>query len=748
MRSYINTFIIIAAACFITSSVLAQTLPWERVNPIPFETYVKDCQLLENSRVIAVGSAATILLSDDWGGTWDIQYNPAGIAFDISLKATHFVNNTLGYAVGSHYTILRSENGGHSWVNISQNTGNSSDAYTDVLFLNADTGFIIQNNKELLKTINGSISWDTIIKEDSLDLGKIQFVDHLNGYIKVKTQNGDYFLRTTNGGGNWELAKIEVPVEDFNAGPIHFTTPYIGFVGGSMNNENFIFKTINGGESWYQVYDDNATGISQFNFINKDTGYSMGSVIWYSNNLLRTVDGGESWEIMSDHFGTWFLRSMIMGDNGLGLCLGDNGQVVKITDYGTNWEYLSNMFLYKYNLDDCFILDDSTAIATRGGGGGGVPSYGVIQSDDRGITWYDQENFYGSVSSIDFINDSVGYYCGWDQWQYEKSLMKTTDGGINWQTVELLPIDIEPEKVEFINDEIGFVGGPRYGEYGFSLYKTVDGGLSWIPIENELFDAFDPFKDFEFYNDSSAIIVGGFYPWDDSSQIMVSDDQGINWRWDTLPFQYDFNGVHFINQDTGLLFGYHKICRTIDGGENWYQVPFNHTYALNDDLTFTFVDETVGYLFARATYTNPISEMYKTIDAGETWFEVACPSTSKFNSFGFFSESEGVVVGDKGMIFKTTTGALVKLPEWDSDESPMLTIYPNPAIKVVNIKIPSEYTNGILQIYSLEGRMIFSEECEGQEEINISLEEPDGIYLIRVSNHESAIAGKLISINP
>ncbi len=63
-------------------------------------------------RVVAVGNAGHVLLSDDAGGTWRLAKSPT----DELLTAVIFTSATEGWAVGQDEVILHTTDGGESWT--------------------------------------------------------------------------------------------------------------------------------------------------------------------------------------------------------------------------------------------------------------------------------------------------------------------------------------------------------------------------------------------------------------------------------------------------------------------------------------------------------------------------------------------------------------------------------------------------------------------------------------------------------
>jgi hypothetical protein len=122
------------------------------------------------------------------------------------------------------------------------------------------------------------------------------------------------------------------------------------------------------------------------------------------------------------------------------------------------------------------------------------------------------EYFSGSRGSVYFVDQNIGWTVG-----RGGSILKTTDGGINWvqqnsKTSALL------NSVYFVNYDIGWAAG------SYILLKTTNGGESW---EAQNFD--------------------------------------------TL---IDITSVHFINFEYAWIAGFNEnyqavILRTSDGGESW-----------------------------------------------------------------------------------------------------------------------------------------------------------------------------------
>lgn len=652
----------------------AQTEAWQRINPLPVESSLNDISLLPDSRIVAVGSGATVIYSDNDGDDWEIIYVPDSISRDVGFNRVDFADHLNGMAVGSYYSIIKTDDGGETWTDLSPGAEFPYFTFTDVSYSDVSNCFIAGSywgDPFLLHSADGGLSWDTAFQTKEWAFSRVQFVDENTGFL---SGDGNYFFKSTDGGENWEQIVVDPGLEGFNAGYLHFLDENTGFYGASVGSETnwspVIIKTVDGGQSWYQVFADSFAGAREFFFINHDTGYAISPIIWYQNDVLKTTDGGETWTIIDDHIGSWSFEGICMNDDGKGITVGDAGQIYRSDDFGDTWEAaFINEFL-KYTIDRAFITGDSSIVANAIVGGGGVPSCGIIESLDRGATWNETSSFPDGISAFYSLDDNMEFYGG-----TPGGIYKSGDGGETWVFHELDDPEFQPVSIDFINGQIGFIGGFNEDD-GYEFFKTTDQGETWMQIVSNALHWVEPSGQLEFFNDSTGYIVGDI-GYDTTCNILVSYDLGETWEIDTLPYKYDFNGIHFIDDQTGFLYGWRKVCKTINGGQDWFQVAID-TQGYFDAISMSFPSSETGYLI---NGSGSFYEMiFKTTDGGETWNSIASPTTSGINSIIFFEDDEGVIVGDNSIIFRTVTGGMVKIqePEPFQGRQSMLTCYPNP----------------------------------------------------------------------
>jgi photosystem II stability/assembly factor-like uncharacterized protein len=701
MKTFQNAcFLSILLETFALNFLQAQTEAWERINPAPVESSLNDCSLLPNNRIVAVGSNATVIYSDNFGNDWDIIYTPDNISRRVEFNSVDFTDELHGMAVGTYFSIIRTDDGGATWTDISPGAQYSYYGYKDVCFRNSSNSYITgdENVSFLLHSSDGGALWDTAFQATGGMFHQVQFVDENTGFLSGG--NGNYFFKSTDGGENWEMIEVDPGIEELGVGTIYFTGKETGFIDGSVGGTNWygiILKTIDGGLSWHEIITD--YGGYKFYFINQDTGFTIGGSPWYTNFVSKTTDGGESWELISDDLGTWSFQGLCMNTEGDGLIVGSYGQIYTSEDFGSNWEAAYSNACLGSSITKAFIMDENTILANICTYLG-VPSNHALKSVDRGLTWSRAQEYPDGISSITFVNDSVGFYVGGTEGVY-----KSTDNGNSWQFFDLNIPELQMLSIDFFDDQTGFAAGSRY-DYGMQIYSTRDQGETWEQVFSDVFimiDTYNPYE-IEFKDDSVGFIVGEIGNGSESN-IIVTYDKGNSWTIDTLPFSHNFDGINFLNADTGFLYGYGNVIKTINGGQNWSPV----TVITEDYLDFVNMDFPTSQTGYAINSSSGMSSIFNTEDGGDTWSSLSAPTSSNMNSINFFTEDEGLLFGDNGLIFRTQTGGMVGVsdPETNSTPESFWKCYPNPFSSITIISSQKDISSDIvIRIYDFTGKPV------------------------------------------
>lgn len=106
------------------------------------------------ARLVAVGEAGRIVLSDDGGDRWQLAQSPARAL----LTAVYFVDGQHGWAVGHDMLILATEDGGLHWKQ-QFSAPQENRPLLDVWFKDARQGYAVGAYGAMLTSTDGGATW-------------------------------------------------------------------------------------------------------------------------------------------------------------------------------------------------------------------------------------------------------------------------------------------------------------------------------------------------------------------------------------------------------------------------------------------------------------------------------------------------------------------------------------------------------------------------------------------------------------
>lgn len=263
-----------------------------------------------------------------------------------------------------------------------------------------------------------------------------------------------------------------------------------------------------------------------------------------------------------------------------------------------------------------------------------ITSYCYAQSN-----WILQNsNTSYNLTSVYFNNGNVGWVVG-----YNGEILKTTDGGIQWNEVSSGTTNKLNSVVFFSDDQNGWI----VGEFGTILH-TSNGGNSWVNQNSGIINWLGSV----YFTDLNNGYVCG-----KEGTILKTSDGGNNWVIVTTPTTEDLHSIYFINNNIGWAVGFNGlIIKTTDGGQNWVVQISNTLQELN---SVYFINENVGWICGNN------GEILYTSNGGTLWSVQNSTTTYDLNNIKFSDELNGITVGSNGVMLRTNDGGA----NWNSENS-------------------------------------------------------------------------------
>jgi photosystem II stability/assembly factor-like uncharacterized protein len=450
-----------------------------------------------------------------------------------------------------------------------------------------------------------------------------------------------------------------------------------------------VIKTTNGGENWMSVSNGIRSllgpsildGIlTSLSIINENT------VIAGGNGLIKTTNGGTTWFSLSTTI--TYLTSIAFVNNTTGFAATSIGKLYKTTNQGSTWS-LAGTYGTAINAIH-FPSEQSGVLAAQVSG-----NATIYLTTNSGVSWtpaYSVSNFF--IHNFDFINSTTGYSVA-DDASAPGKLLKTTNGGENWQLLRNLPFGAgSNNNLEMVSEQTGFIytdiiygtfrrttnegltwdsinirNNFTYGPYalafknaftGFamgkagSIYHTTNAGTNWT-CRSSQWDFMTPLNYVKFFDDNNGIILG-------TGNILKTSNTGANWE--LYKANCNFTTAHFINSLTGYSVAHDSLVKTTNGGVNW---SLNGNIALSYGISsIYFIDENTGFI------GDGDGNIYRTTNAGINWSAHLLNSSFDLNSVNdiqFLNTQTGFLYTSYSMtcatclpvisnIYKTTNGGI------------------------------------------------------------------------------------------
>jgi photosystem II stability/assembly factor-like uncharacterized protein len=425
-------------------------------------------------------------------------------------------------------------------------------------------------------------AWDVGLGEGGVDCG---------GMCSLACQPADRLDRWTQTNGPWleYIRRIRFDPGD----------PETLIV--SSNTGSGVLKSTDGGQTWHEISGRGPRAISPMNVFGLALDPEDADVIYAgtaNGRLYATQDGGGSWELVWEYTevddALWTVEVDPADRDRLFVGMGDytgcDGRIYRSEDRGETWEKVLDVdpasawdggFISHVAFDP---VDSDTMYATTGIGdwcGGGDPgdpnafSYGIWKSIDGGSTWFTATNGLGDMTVSHLVIDPTdtqtlyaGVGCVDDDIYLPGNVFKSSDGGANWQRLDVSPVN-PITRVALHPDDPQKVYALGYG----GVFFSEDGGAHWSKLdENFKAAVYTFFYEHAFAPDDPDTMYVGTY----AGGIIKSVDGGRNWfeinglrhDGDVLANSYG-TALDPTDADTLVATTIGGVFKTTNGGETW-----------------------------------------------------------------------------------------------------------------------------------------------------------------------------------
>jgi photosystem II stability/assembly factor-like uncharacterized protein len=479
----------------------------------------------------------------------------------------------------------------------------------------------------LWKTNDGGISWSQIIVGfNPGPIYKISFQNQFPERVHFSSLSG--YFKSIDSGATFQM-KLGGNISDFTICP---GNPNLIFAGNWGKWGGGIYQSIDGGDSWTQ---NTSLGIPTNNVGRVSISAYNENIIYTSISsndkkellgVYKTTNGGGAWSTINpgeDIFGGqgWY-------DNVISVCPTDPDIVLlggvtfwRSSDGGSNWSKIETPDLHADNHRIRWSEDGNNVWVASDGG--------LAFSNDKGITWKTDNNWFPITQYVNFDVDREGKnICGGSQ---DNGISGTIDFGLHWH--QYLTGDGGGVAINRNDPSVLFstLGIYHEDDWKFRRARSTNYGLNWINVDSGI----DPST--EWYHKIRYEDFTGYLYNHTNSDVYWSWDKGDNWfklNETAFPVPRLLNitlsawpsdsirnsAVYACLRDT-MPIKNGRILRVLDKGEwdersaglptrNWIKKVAVHPH--NSDIAYALI-----------TGFEPGKKIFKTINRGLNWTNIS-----------------------------------------------------------------------------------------------------------------------------
>ncbi len=302
-------------------------------------------------------------------GQWEVKYHQG----NSRVNKIRFKSAREGLFMGDHSIVLKTSDSGMSWDQM--NVG-SDFLFQDFQFLNDTliiaTGFEYEGagrniESRVFQSTDSGNTWATISVLPELQIYSQWFFNEQVGLLA----GYDGIYRTSDHGETWTRTSLLSSLVD---NELFFLNDSIGYV----SAESKLLKSIDQGQTWVQVLNLENNLIHDIHFVTDRLGF-LGA----GGSIYRTHDGGDSWS-----------------------------EIPLVEFQATiDIDFVNENVGYALSAEICPCIPEKQVFHSA-----------ISMTRDGGLTW-ESHGFVGSLYSIDFIDEQLGYVSG------EENVIMRIEGG-------------------------------------------------------------------------------------------------------------------------------------------------------------------------------------------------------------------------------------------------------------------------------------------------------------------------------